>query len=118
MKENTEQLIEERNKLKAENNRLNKELNKYRAEIEYLQEKIAELKKGPGPGKSNIQGWTLTKSGEYFRLFKKVRGQVKGIHLGKIFDREKAIEKIKNKEDELGINPSSEKDNKKSYPIS
>ncbi|MFO8084779.1 MAG: hypothetical protein R6U27_10725 [Desulfobacterales bacterium] len=104
MKENIEQLIEERNKLKAENNWLNKELNKYRVEIESLQEKIVELKKGPGPGKSNIEGWTLTKSGEYFRLFKKVRGQVRGIHLGKVFDREKAIEKIKARESELGIN--------------
>ncbi len=114
MKETTEQvkaqlmeIKEERNRLKAENIKLNEELNKYRAEIEFLHEKIDELKRGPGPGKNNISGWTLTKSGEYFRLFKKVGGQVKGIHLGKIFDREKAIEKIKAKESELGIIRSS-----------
>jgi predicted RNase H-like nuclease (RuvC/YqgF family) len=104
MKENIEKIIEEKNRLETENIRLNKELNKYRSEIESLHEKIAELKRGPGPGKSNIKGWTLTKSGEYFRLFKKVGGRVKGIHLGKVFDREKAIEKIKAKESELGIN--------------
>ncbi len=120
MKETGEQLKaqlmeikEERNRLKTENLRLNKELNKYRAKIESLQQKIDELKTGPGPGKNNISGWTLTKSGKYFKLFKKVDGQVKGIHLGKVFDRKKAIEKINAKEDELGINQSSEKPDKK-----
>ncbi len=120
MKETAEQIKaqlmeikEEQNRLKAENIRLNKELNKSCAEIESLQEKIAELKRGPGPGKNNISGWTLTKSGRYFKLFKKVDGQVKGIHLGRVFNRKKAIEKIKAKEDELCINQSSEKPDKK-----
>jgi hypothetical protein len=111
------EIQEERNRLEAENLRLNKELNKYRGQIEFLQQKIGELKRGPGPGKNNIAGWTLTKSGQYFKLFKKIGGQVKGIHLGTVFDREKAIEKIKAKEDELGIKQSSEKPDKKRPPL-
>jgi predicted RNase H-like nuclease (RuvC/YqgF family) len=105
MKETTEQIKaqlmeikEERKRLNAENTKLKQVLNKYRAEIKSLHKKIAELQIGPGPGKNNISGWTLTKSGQYFKLFKKVDGQTKGIHLGRVFDREKAIEKIKAKE--------------------
>ena len=89
--------------LKTEKRRLKKMLNDCLIEIESLRKEIHELKHGPGPGKSNIAGWTLAKSGDYFRLFKKVGGEVKGIHLGKVFDREKALEKIKSKEEELGI---------------
>lgn len=113
IKRELEAVTKERDKLKTEKQRLKKMLDDYRSEIETLRQEIHELKYGPGPGMNNIEGWTLTKSGEYFRLFKKVRGKVKGIHLGKVFDREKAIEKIKNKEDELGINPSSGKPDKK-----
>ena len=92
-----------RDKLKTENERLKKMLNDCRAEIESLRKQIHELKHGPGPSKNNIAGWTLAKSGDYFRLFKKVGGQVKGIHLGKVFDRDRALEKLKAKEKTLGI---------------
>ena len=110
MKENDEHIgrkleavTKEREDLKNEKRRLKKMLNDCLIEIESLKKEIHELKHGPGPGKSNIAGWTIAKSGDYFRLFNKVGGQVKGIHLGKVFDRKKALEKIKAKEEELGL---------------
>ena len=36
--------------------------------------------------KLNILGWTVTKSGKYFRAFRKIKGKVHGVHLGKSLD--------------------------------
>jgi hypothetical protein len=33
--------------------------------------------------KLNIAGWTVAKSGGYFRAFKKIKGRVYGVHLGR-----------------------------------
>ena len=44
--------------------------------------------------KNNIDGWTITKSGGYYRLFKKIDGRNRGIYLGKYLDFEVAREKI------------------------
>ena len=73
------------------------------AENERLKAEIERMKSGP-KNSTNIDGWTLSKTGGYFKLYKKVDGKVKGIHLGKAFDRERAVEKIRAKEAELGIN--------------
>jgi hypothetical protein len=43
----------------------------------------------------NISGWTVTKSGSYYRAFKKIDGKLRGIHLGKTL--ENAAEKIAKK---------------------
>jgi hypothetical protein len=36
--------------------------------------------------KLNISGWTVTQQDKYFRTFKKIRGKVHGVHLGKNLD--------------------------------
>lgn len=47
----------------------------------------------------NVDGWTLHKGKDgYFRLFKRHRGKIHGIYLGKYPDRERAEEKIREKE--------------------
>ena len=90
-----------------ENKRLERENERLRSEVE---------KAGAGTGRlnnqvkqteadipANVEGWTVGKSGPYYKLFKKIDGKVKGIHMGKAFDRERAVEKIRAKEAELGI---------------
>ena len=36
--------------------------------------------------KINIDGWTIAKSGRYFRAFKKIGGKLHGVHLGSTID--------------------------------
>ncbi len=36
--------------------------------------------------KLNIAGWTVAKSGKYYRAFRKIKGRVHGVHLGKSLD--------------------------------
>lgn len=47
----------------------------------------------------NILGWTVAKSGRYYRAFRKIKGRVRGVHLGK--DLTDAETKIVQKENQL-----------------
>lgn len=60
-------------------------------------EKIKEQKQ--------ILGWGIQtfKKGEYYRLYKKVKGKTEWIYIGKKLDREKCRKKIEEKEKALGI---------------
>ncbi len=49
--------------------------------------------------KLNILGWTVAKSGKYYRAFRKIKGRVRGVHLGK--DLTDAEVKIAQKEKQL-----------------
>ena len=70
---------------------LNKELNKVKQELLVKQkDKQQETSKG-----INIDGWSVQKSGGYYRMFKKINGKVHGIYLGKYLDQEKARKRIK-----------------------
>jgi uncharacterized phage infection (PIP) family protein YhgE len=87
------------NTLEGLNSRLNNE-------VEQLNNK---LNKADEPGlnnidetvkqKLNIGGWTVAKSGRYFRAFKKINGRVQGIHLGLTLDD--AADKIRAKAEQL-----------------
>jgi hypothetical protein len=54
---------------------------------------------GPERTARNISGWTVAKSGGYFRAFKKVAGKLQGVYLGK--DLNNAETKIKAKEQQM-----------------
>ena len=64
--------------------RLNNELNN---EIQRLNNEINN-KRGPKmeteavKSRLNISGWTVAKSGRYYRAFKKIDGKLHGVHLG------------------------------------
>ena len=52
----------------------------------------------------NIDGWNVQLGKDhYFRLFKKVRGRLRSVYLGRIYDVDKARALIHAKEEELGI---------------
>lgn len=53
----------------------------------------------PNPEKDNvpkrIDGWGVQLRGEYYRIFKKIKGKVKWIHIGRSWNTEIAKEKIR-----------------------
>lgn len=51
-----------------------------KAVIYHLNEAIRMME--PERTALNIAGWTVAKSGGYFRAFKKIKGRVHGVHLG------------------------------------
>ena len=48
--------------------------------------------------KLNIAGWTVAHSGRYYRAFKKIKGKVHGVHLGKSLDEAEAKIQAKQKQ--------------------
>ncbi len=54
----------------------------------------------PVKSKLNISGWTVAKSGRYFRAFRKIKGRVYGVHLGLSLDD--AESKIAAKIEQIG----------------
>lgn len=52
----------------------------------------------------NIDGWTVTKSGDYWKMYKKIKGRTYGVHIGAkktVKNIQKARKKAKAKEEEL-----------------
>jgi DNA repair exonuclease SbcCD ATPase subunit len=101
---NNEQELNDRlnNQVRELNNRLNtlERLNeKLNNEIERLNNtegKLNNMDVEHGLNKKlNIEGWTVAKSGRYFRAFRKINGRVVGIHIGLTLAG--AAEKIKEK---------------------
>jgi len=66
-------------------------------ENEMLTNQLDELNKKQkrnnhqGAHKMNILGWTIAKSGEYFRAHKKINGKTKSIYIGKSLDEAQKI---------------------------
>ncbi|WP_028323317.1 hypothetical protein [Desulfatirhabdium butyrativorans] len=56
----------------------NGQLNKSDKELNTMDEPVKQ--------KLNISGWTVAKSGRYFRAFRKIKGRVYGVHLGLSLD--------------------------------
>ena len=88
------------NTLERLNKKLNNDLVKYRLNIfdddgglntrlNTMERLNAGLNNSDESGlnkKLNILGWTVTKSGNYFRAFRKIKGKLHGVHLGKTLD--------------------------------
>ena len=88
------------NTLERLNKKLNNDLVKYRLNIfdddgglntrlNTMERLNAGLNNSDESGlnkKLNIWGWTVTKSGNYFRAFRKIKGKLHGVHLGKTLD--------------------------------
>jgi hypothetical protein len=89
------------NQLNNEIDRLNTELNTFReSRLNKTQGGLNNMETEQGLNKKlNIDGWTVAKSGRYFRAFRKIRGKVQGIHLGLTLDG--AAEKIKAKSEQI-----------------
>lgn len=68
----------------------------YQDKIDKLRQEIVILKKEK-EGAQNIDGWTVRKVGDYFRIYKSIKGKVHSIHLGRKIDIEKAKLKIQEK---------------------
>ena len=75
------------------------ELNKKLNNDERLHEKLHENEQLHE--KLKISGWTVAKSGEYYRAFRKVSGKVHAIHLGRHLDLIDAKIKIDFKSEQL-----------------
>ncbi len=79
---------------------LNKELAKYRLNVSDSELNVPDNKT---PNRLNIAGWTVAKSGQYYRAFRKIKGRVYGVHLGK--DLTDAETKISRKERQIKVAP-------------
>jgi len=95
-------------KVRQDRLRLEKELGKVREERDKVQQQLDRAKEQlpnllPNlKDKSNdhdvpkrIDGWGVQLKGNYYRLFKKIDGKVKWIHIGRKWDFDFAQEKIK-----------------------
>ena len=94
-----EKLVNELNKVKQINTKLIDDLNKLNEENSILHQKLnkvkqSELNESKNKVKMNINGWSVQKSGGYYRLFKKIDDKVHGIYLGKTINENKAKNKI------------------------
>ncbi len=107
VKQSLEEANAENERLQSMVGTLTGELNKVKQEAANMETENERLnnavKQTESDVPANVEGWTVAFTGGYYKLFKKVGGKVKGVHLGKVFDRDKAVEKIKAKEAELGI---------------
>lgn len=52
---------------------------------------------------TKIDGWNVVESGGYFRAFRRLNGKLQGVYIGKVFDEEKARERIRAKEKALNV---------------
>jgi hypothetical protein len=75
--------------------RLNEKLNNEIERLNNTEKKLNNMDAEQVKSRLNIEGWTIAKSGRYFRAFRKIKGRVVGIHLGLTLDG--ATEKIKEK---------------------
>jgi len=92
-----EQLIQEKEsmlmklkKLDTENNLLKKAITKNVTEIKKVKEERVINNEVP----MQVEGWGVQFKNPYYRLFKKISGKVKWIHIGKKWDHEIALNKI------------------------
>lgn len=104
-----ETLFRELKKLRAVNAEIEKarrlEVAGMAADLKRLRAVKQSVKQSEGAGAA-LDGWSVQRSGGYHRLFKRIGGRVRGIYLGKTFDREKARAKIAEKLTEWGVPPS------------
>jgi len=80
--------------LNNEIERLNAELKVSGSGLNNIDEKLNNLNTETAKS-MNIEGWTVAKSGRYYRAFRKINGKVHGVHLGLSLDG--AAEKIRAK---------------------
>jgi len=85
--------------VKHQNEELSKELNKVKQVKDELCEKLNKVKhdkkeKSKKRVKMSIDGWSVQKSGGYYRLFRKIAGKVHGIYIGKTINEDIAKNKI------------------------
>ena len=81
------------------------ELDKVTQRLHAAEQEVTSLRgyQSMEPAQS-IDGWNVQLGKDhYFRLFKKVRGRVRSIYLGRIYDVDKARARIRAKEEELGM---------------
>jgi len=99
IKHDNDKLAIELISVKQQNSELQKELNKVKLKNKELYDRLNKVKgvdkkESTDQEKKNIDGWSIQKSGGYYRLFKKIAGKVHGIYLGKTIDEEIAKNKI------------------------
>ncbi|MCP4476167.1 MAG: hypothetical protein GY821_16725 [Gammaproteobacteria bacterium] len=108
LKEN-EQLKEELQKCEMENKQLTQEKESMAAELKKLASKNKSLEKSVKKEMvktknenainkkipQQVEGWGVQLKDPYYRLFKKINGKVKWIHVGRKWDHKLALDKIR-----------------------
>jgi len=71
-------------------------------ELEQEKQKLIQLKNEFVSVPQTLLGWNITKSNDYYKLFKRIDKKKVGIHHGRIWNEKKARRQIRKKEQELG----------------
>lgn len=82
------------------------ELETAKAELDRVKQELNnqgpnEIKQDGQEAPKTVDGWSVQFSGGYYRAFRKINGQVKGVYLGKRIDLEAARAKVRAKEKEI-----------------
>ncbi|KPA11481.1 hypothetical protein MHK_008312 [Candidatus Magnetomorum sp. HK-1] len=85
-----ESMLLELKKLDSENKLLKKDRIERATEIKKIKEERPIKNEIP----RQIEGWGVQLKGPYYRLFKKINGKVKWLHIGKKWDNDLALNKI------------------------
>jgi hypothetical protein len=88
VRQNHETTLKQLSKIKAEKEKLENELNLVRQEI-------PNQRNGPKTAPKHVNGWGVQLKGNYYRLFKKINGKVKWIHVGRSWNLDLAEKKIR-----------------------
>jgi len=72
-------------------------------ELEQEKQKLIQLKNEFVSVPQTLLGWNITKSNDYYKLFKRIDKKKVGIHHGRIWNEKKARRQIRQKEQELGL---------------
>jgi hypothetical protein len=106
---------------KAENQRLVNQLNKVKQQqdtvsdlsplmvkLSQMETELAQLRALFSPVKEDrrtdgktVDGWNVVCSGGYYRAFRRIKGKMQSVYIGKTFDIQKARQRIADKEKEL-----------------
>ena len=102
VRQNQDAKSQKLSKITSEKERLENELGKVRQKLLKDQEKLPNfLPNSKGSGiyisvPKHVDGWGVQLKGSYYRLFKKIGGKVKWIHVGRNWDLNVAKKKIRN----------------------
>ena len=89
------QLRADLEKAQQESTALREEVARLRESLDAMQSQVAIPVQEATPPPSRFNGWNVqTGKDGYIRLYRKVAGKVRTLHVGKVWDEAKAVEKV------------------------